>query len=236
MILVAGFSGLRYGELRGLRVRHYDRLRGTVSVREAVDKRSRRKEPKTESSQRTVALPRFVLDTIDEHLASFVGGDPDGPLFPGEAGGIISDGWFQREWRLAKRTLGLPDVNFHDLRHTAGSVATQQGATMKEVMARLGHATTSAAIRYQKAVSDRDRLIADRLDDFVAGMRTATNTAETTLNQRKHPQRPRAFRGFFRSPAEPGGTPKPKNPLLLQGILWSTPNGIRTRAATLRAL
>ncbi len=138
MILVAGFGGLRYGELRGLRLRHYDRLKATLTVREAIDKRSRRKAPKTESSQRTVVLPRFVLDAIDEHLTEFVVGDPDSPLFPGEAGGIISDGWFQREWRLAKRTLGLPEMHFHDLRHTAGTIATQQGATMKEVMARLG--------------------------------------------------------------------------------------------------
>jgi len=162
-------------ELRGLRLRHYDRLKATLTVREAIDKRSRRKAPKTESSQRTVVLPRFVLDAIDEHLTEFVVGDPDSPLFPGEAGGIISDGWFQREWRLAKRTLGLPEMHFHDLRHTAGTIATQQGATMKEVMARLGHSTTSAAIRYQKAAADRDQVIADKLDDLVAGLRTAAN-------------------------------------------------------------
>ena len=120
-------------------------------------------------------LPRFVLDAIDTPLATFVGGDPDGPLFPGEAGGIISDGWFQREWRLAKNALDLPSMHFHDLRHTAGTIASQQGATMKEVMSRLGHSTTSAAIRYQKAAADRDQLIADKLDDFVTGLRTAAN-------------------------------------------------------------
>ncbi|MGB3411498.1 MAG: hypothetical protein WBA45_09895 [Microthrixaceae bacterium] len=63
-----------------------------------------------------MVLPRFVLDAIDEHLGEFVGGDPDGPHFPGEASGIISDGWFQREWRPAKRTIGPPDMHFHDLR------------------------------------------------------------------------------------------------------------------------
>lgn len=155
-ILVAGFGGLRYGELRGLRVRHYDRLKATLTIRESIDNRTRRKAPKTESSQRTVVLPRFVLDAIDAHLATFVGGDPEGPLFPGEAGGIISDGWFQREWRLPKSALDLPSMHFHDLRHTAGTIASHQGATMKEVMSRLGHSTTSAAIRYQEAAADRD--------------------------------------------------------------------------------
>ena len=57
MILVAGFAGLRYGELRALRLRSYDRLHGTLTVRESIDKRSRRKTAKTDSSQRTVSLP-----------------------------------------------------------------------------------------------------------------------------------------------------------------------------------
>ncbi len=63
---------------------------------------------------------------------------------------------------------------------------------------------------------------------------SARTPAETTPNQPKSPRRPRVFRGFSRSSAESAGGPEPKNPLLLQGILWSTPNGIRTRAATLR--
>jgi integrase len=162
MILVAGFAGLRCGELRALRLRSYDRLHGTLTVRESIDKRSRRKTTKTDSSQRTDTLPRFVLDAIDAHLTTFVSGDPDDPLFPGEAGGIISDGWFQREWRAARAALGLDEVHFHDLRHAA-TIATQQGATMREVMARRGHSTTSAAIRYQKAAADRDRALAEHM-------------------------------------------------------------------------
>ena|GEM_PF-1400292 len=198
MILVAGFAGLRYGELRALRVRHYDRLHGTLTVKESIDKRSRRKTTKTDSSQRTVTLPRFVLDAIDAHLTAFVGGDPDGPLFPGEAGGVISDGWFQREWRTARARLDLTDVHFHDLRHAAGTIATQQGATMREVMARLGHSTTSAAIRYQKAAADRDRALAERLDDLVDRLRTAANDGESASPTSP---RPAPAAGFSRGAA-----------------------------------
>ena len=187
MILVAGFAGLRYGELRALRVRNYDRVHGTLTVRESIDKRSRRKTTKTDSSQRTVTLPRFVLDAVDAHLATFVGGDPDGPLFPGDAGGIISDGWFQREWRAARAQLDLTEVHFHDLRHAAGTIATQQDATMREVMSRLGHSTTSAAIRYQKAAADRDRALAQRLDDLVDRLRTPTNEGDSDPEPAQHP-------------------------------------------------
>ena len=158
-------------------------------------------------------LPRFVLDAIDTHLATFVGGDPDGPLFPGEAGGIISDGWFQREWRLAKNALGLPAIRFHDLRHTAGTIASQQGATMNEVVSRPGHSTTSAAIRYQKAAADRDQLIADKLDDFVTGLRTAAN----------EPGGPAPVAGFSRArtPETPSiSSPDAQKAPQTQGFQW----------------
>ena len=211
MILVAGFGGLRYGELRGLRVRHYDRLQGTVMVREVIDKRSRRKEPKTDSSQRTVALPRFVLDAIDDHLRRSSAATPTDPLFPGEAGGIISDGWFQREWRIAKRTVGLPDeVHFHDLRHTAGTVATQQGATMKEVMARLGHCDH---VRCDPLPEGRlGSRPAHRRSSRRPGRRAAdvgtTADGNDTRIRPSDPRRPRVFRGFSRSPSASSGHPE----------------------------
>ena len=170
MLLVAGFCGLRYGELRALRVRHYDRLRAVLVVEEAVDKKSRRKEPKTEAGRRRVAVPRFVLDAIDHHLAMYHRVSPEAPLFPGEAGGIISEGWFKRESTLARQRVEVQAVRFHDLRHTAGTLAAQQGSTLKEVMARLGHSTTAAAIRYQRAAESRDRERAERLDALVVSL------------------------------------------------------------------
>lgn len=87
MILVAAFAGLRFGELRGLRIRHYDRLAGTLRVEEAVDKRLRRKAPKTAAGVREVHIPRFVLDAVDAHLAEFAGGGPDAPSSPASAAG-----------------------------------------------------------------------------------------------------------------------------------------------------
>lgn len=165
MILVAGFGGLRYGELRALRLRHYNRLQGTLTVEEAIDKRGRRKDPKTAASRRVVTLPRFVLDALDGHIALFAGGDPNGPLFPGVEGGVMSEGWFKKNWAKTRSQVGVKTVRFHDLRHTAGTLATQNGATLKEVMSRLGHSTAAAAIRYQRAADDRDREVADRLDE-----------------------------------------------------------------------
>ena len=55
-------------------------------------------------------------------------------------------------------------MHFHDLRHAAATLAVQTGATLKDTMARLGHASPRAALIYQHAASDRDHAIARALD------------------------------------------------------------------------
>ena len=58
---------------------------------------------------------------------------------------------------------GIPDAHFHDLRHTGGTLAATTGATPKELMTRLGHSSTRAAMIYQHATRDRDKVIAQAL-------------------------------------------------------------------------
>ena len=55
-------------------------------------------------------------------------------------------------------------MRFHDLRHFAGTMAATAGASLKEVMARMGQSSTDAAMRYLKAAESRDREIADLID------------------------------------------------------------------------
>jgi len=51
----------------------------------------------------------------------------------------------------------------HDLRHTGATLAAATGAALAELMARLGHTSPGAAMRYQHAANDRDRVIAEAL-------------------------------------------------------------------------
>jgi integrase len=57
----------------------------------------------------------------------------------------------------------------HDLRHTAGTLATAAGGSLREVMDRLGHSTTVAAVRYQHVMADRDAAIARELNRLIEG-------------------------------------------------------------------
>ena len=63
----------------------------------------------------------------------------------------------------ARDVMGRDDLTFHDLRHTAATLAAQNGATTAELMARMGHTTAQMAMRYQHASAERDKQLARRL-------------------------------------------------------------------------
>ncbi len=75
----------------------------------------------------------------------------------------------------ARAAAGREDLRFHDLRHTGAVLAASTGASLAELMARLGHSTHGAALRYQHAAADRDRVIAAALSDLVKGAQQSTS-------------------------------------------------------------
>jgi integrase len=173
LVLLAGFGGLRLGELLALRRRHVDLAAGTVTVEEQMVSldggRRLLTEPKTEAGRRVVALPHLVLDSLAEHLDG-IGEDPDSLLFPAAGGGLLPTTTFYKHWRRARHQVGHDELHLHDLRHAAGTLAAWTGATERELMARLGHANPAASRRYQHAARDRDRAIAAGLDVILQGL------------------------------------------------------------------
>jgi len=168
MILLAGLAGLRQGELFALRRQDIDLCEGVVHVRRQRVRleagSSIEDAPKSAAGLRSVSLPRPLVEELRAHLAHWVGPAEDDYAFCSPDGGPVERSNFRdRIWLPATRTAGLEGLRFHDLRHTAGTLAARTGATTKELMARLGHASPRAAMIYQHASSDRDRLIADRL-------------------------------------------------------------------------
>lgn len=68
-----------------------------------------------------------------------------------------------RVWQRARRVIGRPDLHYHDLRHAGLTWAATMGPGTKELMRRGGHASPAAALRYQHAIADRDKAIAEAL-------------------------------------------------------------------------
>ena len=97
---------------------------------------------------------------VEDHLASHVAAPSDSRLFTGERGGPLRPHVLQSAWDKARRQTGLQYLHSHDLRHSANTWAAATGASTVELMARMGHASAAAALRYQHATTDRDRAIA----------------------------------------------------------------------------
>lgn len=132
------------------------------------------KGPKSEAGQRKVALPAAILPELRGHLATdgFAESGPDGRLFTGPKGATPKRQNFNRIWRRAlDKAKANPDLHLHDLRHTGGTLTAQSGATLKEIMARLGHSSTRAAMIYQHATDERDRQIAEALNLMIEAAR-----------------------------------------------------------------
>ena len=167
LVLLAAYCGLRLGELLGLRRDGIDLHAGTVTITETLqeltDGRTFFGPPKTEAGRRTVAIPPHLLSPLDAHLRRWVGAEREALVFTGEKGGPLRRTHWNARWRAARDIVGCPHLRFHDLRHTGNTLAASTGASTRELMARLGHASPQAALRYQHATRERDRLIAEAL-------------------------------------------------------------------------
>ena len=171
---------LRFGELTELRRSDIDMKNGRIKIRRAVvhvDGKAIVGTPKSDAGIRDVAIPPHLMAVVKSHIAEHAAFGRDGLLFPATGGGHLAPsslygraptrtrtGW---GFYNARAAAGRPDLRFHDLRHTGAVLAAATGATLAELMARLGHSTQGAALRYQHAAADRDLEIARRLSAMV---------------------------------------------------------------------
>lgn len=119
--------------------------------------------PKTEKGAREVHIPPALIPEIEAHLKSHAQWGNDGLLFPSGTGASLHHRTFGNWWNKARIAAGRPDLRFHDLRHTGATMLAQEGATIAELMDRLGHTTPKAALIYQHTAAGRDQQMAERL-------------------------------------------------------------------------
>jgi integrase len=192
LVLLATFASLRWGELVGLRRRHIDLQSATVRVEQATAEVPGHGlitgPPKTPAGRRTVAFPTVISPIVSWHLQCFAEPGPNGRVFVGPNGATPQRSNFNRIWRKATRDAGVTGLRFHDLRHTGNSLAASTGASLRELMDRMGHSSTRAAMIYQHATKDRGREIADaigaRTTQELARRRRSTHTSNERATSR----------------------------------------------------
>lgn len=144
MLELGATSGLRAGEIAGLRVRSVDFDRLVVDVTEQADGHHTAygwRPLKSEKSRRTVPLPDSTLDAVREHLRRHPEYKPHEPLFRAAQGGQWSSAHIAKTWRGIAGEAGVLNHSWHSLRHFYASALIHSGASVTTVQQRLGHAS-----------------------------------------------------------------------------------------------
>jgi integrase len=167
-VLVAAYGCFRQGEQFALARKHYNAFNRTITIERAVKKLTGKPAfigaTKTIGSNRTIVLPKIAAEALEQHLAQFVGSDPESLIFTNGQGSLVTSaelcGWFIP----ARERAGLPTLRWHDLRSTGLTIAASTGASISALMNRAGHSSVRAAMIYQKLTKTDDQKIADSID------------------------------------------------------------------------
>jgi integrase len=167
LILLAAFTSLRWAELVALTPADIDLDARTVRVTRQLYYHAAGYSfapPKSRAGVRVVAFPELIVSEVRKHLewlplsASLV--------FASSTGTPLRHSNFRRRvWLLALAAVGLEGVHLHDLRHTGNQLTANEGANLKELMARMGHDSERAALIYQHSTTARQRSLADAVGE-----------------------------------------------------------------------
>lgn len=163
-------TGLRRGELLGLKWEDLDLEQGTLRVQRQVSRINGEvvEAPlKTKNSYRTISLGGDAVGILNEQRKKCGGSEY---VFPSPTGGPISpDSVIQMLHRVLKRA-GLPKVRFHDLRHTFATVALQNGVDIKTVSGMLGHYSAGFTLdTYAHVTTAAQREAAKTMGNILSG-------------------------------------------------------------------
>lgn len=174
--VLAASTGMRRGEVLGLRWSDVDLDQRTVAVRQTVINVAYKvtmSEPKTARGRRTISIDPATAAVLRAHRESQVTGPSshvtdDGLVFCREDGAPIHPDLFTQTFDRAVKRLGLRRVRLHDLRHTYATLALRAGVDAKTVSSRLGHSTVAFTLDvYTKAVPQLDREAADKIAGLI---------------------------------------------------------------------
>jgi len=186
LYVLAVTTGMREGELLGLRWQDIDLERVAVQVRMNVQETEGPyilAETKTAYSRRSIALTQVAVTALRSHRDAqteerrLMGRAWDASLdlvFPNSCGGIMNpDNLAKRAFKRQLVKAGLPNIRFHDLRHTAATLLLSRGVNVKVVSEMLGHADVSITLRvYAHVLPHMQQAAVEVMEGVVRGKET----------------------------------------------------------------
>lgn len=136
-----------------------------------------------------ISFPREIAPELRWHLDRFVDSPSDSLVFIGPKGGRLRQQNFRGIWIRARDEAGLSGVHLHDLRHTGNTMAAATGASLRELMERMGHSSSRAALIYQHATRERDEAIAEAMGEAFVSARRKGTSARRSGTQRARKRR-----------------------------------------------
>ena len=181
LITVAIATGLRQGELLGIRWSDLDLAAATVTVHQQLQRVRGEYQLiplKTDQSRRILPLPRIAIDALRAHRVRQAAArlrlgsawQDTGLVFTNAIGDYLNGSSVTHRFQDRLKDAGLPAMAFHDLRHGTASLLLAQGASMRVVMEQLGHSQISLTMNtYASVAPALMRDAADRLDRALGG-------------------------------------------------------------------
>lgn len=168
--VLALYCGLREGELLGLHFEDVDLLHSQIHVRHAVQYLIGGglviTEPKTDAGKRTVTIPSFANNVLLEYMHPLKRNQ--GLIFVTGNNTPISPRNLIRHFKSALKEANLPEIRFHDMRHTHASLLLAAGVHPKLVQERLGHSQISLTLdTYTHVIPNMQDGVAEKIDDLL---------------------------------------------------------------------
>lgn len=155
------WCGIREGEMLALTPSDFDVKAGTVTINKSYQRLKGRDvitTPKTKKSNRTIKMPKFLCDEMQEYINMFYEPNENDRIFP------VSKSYLHHEMDRGSKTAGVKRIRIHDLRHSHVSLLIEMGFTALAIADRLGHESIEVTYRYAHLFPSKQTEMAYKLD------------------------------------------------------------------------
>ena len=160
------WCGLRIGELLALTPSDFNFEKGTVSITKSYQRLNGKDiitEPKTAKSIRTIVMPQFLCEEMEDYINMYYGIGPNDRIFRN------TKRYYEHEIERGAKEAGLERIRVHDLRHSHVSLLIEMGFSALAIADRVGHESIRITYHYAHLFPTRQVEIANKLDELEEG-------------------------------------------------------------------